>query len=87
MYAVIQTSGRQYRVSEGDVITVYGFEGKPGDVIEFPEVLLLEKDGQVKAGAKQNAGAKVQGRVAGHPASTGTASARTGPGPRVRASS
>jgi large subunit ribosomal protein L21 len=66
MYAVIKASGRQYRVSEGDVITVFGFEGKPGDTVEFPEVILLEQDGQVKAGRKMNAGAKVQGRVVGH---------------------
>ncbi len=66
MYAVIKASGRQYRVSEGDVITVYGFEGKPGDPIEFSEVIMVEKDGQIKAGAKQNTGAKVQGRVAAH---------------------
>jgi large subunit ribosomal protein L21 len=66
MYAVIKASGRQYRVAEGDVISVYGFEGKPGDAIEFAEVLLLEKDGQLKAGQKETAGIKVQGRVVGH---------------------
>lgn len=66
MYAVIKASGRQYRVAEGDVISVYGCEGKPGDAVEFAEVVLLEKDGQVKAGAKETAGAKVQGHVAGY---------------------
>jgi large subunit ribosomal protein L21 len=66
MYAVIKASGRQYRVAEGDVITVYGCEGKPGDAIEFAEVILVEKDGQVKAGQRENIGSKVQGRVVGH---------------------
>jgi large subunit ribosomal protein L21 len=66
MYAVIKASGRQYRVAEGDVITVYGFEGKPGDAIDFAEVVLLENEGQVKAGQKETAGVKVKGHVVGH---------------------
>ncbi len=66
MYAVIKASGRQYRVSEGDVITVSGFEGKPGDTIEFPEVILLETDGKIATGRKETANAKVQGRVVAH---------------------
>jgi large subunit ribosomal protein L21 len=66
MYAVIKASGRQYRVAEGDVITVYGFEGKPGDAIQFPEVILVEKDGQLKAGMRENVGAMVQGRIVAH---------------------
>ena len=66
MYAVIKASGRQYRVSEGDVITVYGFEKKPGEAVEFSEVVLLEREGQIKAGTKETSGIKVQGRVVAH---------------------
>ena len=43
MYAVIQTSGKQYRVSEGDVITVDRVQGEPGDAITFSKVVLFRK--------------------------------------------
>ena len=66
MYAVIKASGRQYRVAEGDVITLNGFEKKPGEAVEFLEVVLFENEGQIKAGAKETAGIKVQGHVVGH---------------------
>ena len=66
MYAVIKASGRQYRVAEGDVISVYGYDKKPGESVVFSDVVMLENAGSVKAGAKETGGVKVQGRVTAH---------------------
>ncbi len=44
MYAVIETGGKQYKVSEGDVIEVEKLEVNVGDKIELP--VLLTVDGE-----------------------------------------
>ncbi len=62
MYAVIQASGRQYRVAEGDVIVLQRQAGKAGDSIEFPKVLLVGNDGNVRAGESVKT-AKVTGKI------------------------
>jgi large subunit ribosomal protein L21 len=41
MYAVIRTGGKQYRVSEGQLLRVEKLAGSAGDKITFGEVLLL----------------------------------------------
>ncbi len=66
MYAVIQAGGRQYKVSEGDVITLDRLKGNPGDAIEFTQVLLLENNGQLRAGKNEIKGAKVTGKIMGN---------------------
>jgi large subunit ribosomal protein L21 len=63
MYAVIQTGGKQYRVSEGDVIEVSRVGGQPGDAIEFTQVLLLENDGNLKTKKQDVDGLKVVGKI------------------------
>lgn len=40
MYAVIETGGKQYRVQEGDVITVEKLNLEVGEKIEFEKVLI-----------------------------------------------
>lgn len=50
MYAVISTGGKQYRVSEGDVLDVELLAGNVGDKVEFP-VLMTADNGAVVAGA------------------------------------
>ena len=50
MYAVIQTGGKQYRVSEGDRVRIEKTDGNPGDEILFDKVLLLEKESSVRVG-------------------------------------
>ena len=44
MYAVIKTGGKQYRVSEGQLLRVEKLAGKKGDKINFGEVLLVGGD-------------------------------------------
>ena len=39
MYAIIQTGGKQYRVAEGDVITIEKLEVAVGEAVAFDQVL------------------------------------------------
>ena len=63
MYAVIKTGGKQYKVSEGEVLSFETLEGDKGDTISFDEVLLVSKDEDVKVGAPFVEGAKVTGEI------------------------
>lgn len=64
MYAVIRTGGKQYRVSEGDVLNVEKLNVEEGQEVVFDEVLTVVNDGDVKVGAPTVAGAKVTAKVA-----------------------
>lgn len=50
MYAVIETGGKQYRVQEGDVITVEKLDAKAGDKVTFDKVLVLNDGKEMKVG-------------------------------------
>ncbi|SCJ80111.1 50S ribosomal protein L21 [uncultured Eubacterium sp.] len=63
MYAVIETGGKQYRVQEGDVLTIEKLNVEAGDKVEFDKVLVLAKEGDLKVGAPYVEGAKVFGEV------------------------
>ncbi|MBP2644667.1 MAG: ribosomal protein [Firmicutes bacterium] len=63
MYAIIETGGKQYRVSEGDVVTVEKLEINEGDAVEFNRVLLVVKEGETTFGQPVVTGAKVTGKV------------------------
>ena len=63
MYAVIATGGKQYRVSEGDVIFVEKLAGELDETLVFTEVLTVVQDGDVKVGAPFLEGAKVTAKV------------------------
>ncbi len=63
--AVIRTGGKQYRVTEGDTLSVELLGGSPGDVVEFSEVLLVGGD-TPKIGAPLVAGAKVRAEIVRH---------------------
>src|SRR5258708_3310654 len=63
MYAVIQAGGKQYKVSEGDVITVNRLKGNPGDAIEFSQVVMLENNGQLRVKQSEVKGVKVTGKI------------------------
>jgi len=62
-YAVIRTGGKQYRVSEGDILKVEKLAGEVGEKITFPDVLLVAGDGEAKIGAPLLANAKVTGEI------------------------
>ena len=51
MYAVIETGGKQYRVQEGDIITIEKLNAAVGDVVTFDKVLVLGEGKDIKVGA------------------------------------
>ncbi len=59
MFAVIKTGGKQYIVRPGDRLKVEKLEGEIGDTVEISEVLLVNKDGDIKVGTPVVEGAKV----------------------------
>lgn len=61
MYAIIATGGKQYRVSEGDIIYIEKLENAVDDSVSFP-VLMLGGE-TVKAGNPLVEGAEVTGKV------------------------
>ena len=44
MYAIIETGGKQYKVSENDVIEIEKIEGEPGDKVVFDNIILISGD-------------------------------------------
>lgn len=66
MYAVISTGGKQYRVSEGQVLRVEKLEADAGANVEFDKVLLVGSGDQVKIGAPFLSGGKVTATVQSH---------------------
>ena len=44
MYAIIATGGKQYKVSEGDVIKVEKLDVETGNTVTFDEVLAVSND-------------------------------------------
>ncbi|MBE0557550.1 MAG: 50S ribosomal protein L21 [Proteobacteria bacterium] len=63
MYAVIKTGGKQHRVSEGDVVVVEKINGGKGDAVVFDQVLMVEKEGDIRIGRPVVEGAKVTGEI------------------------
>ncbi len=62
MYAIIATGGKQYTVSEGDVIRVERLGVNAGDTVTFDQVLFVN-DGETKVGDPTVAGASVTASV------------------------
>ena len=62
MYAIIATGGKQYKVSEGDVIRVEKLGVEAGETVTFDQVLLVSGD-EVKVGDPTVAGATVTADV------------------------
>lgn len=63
MYAVIETGGKQYKVSEGDIIYVEKLDVEAGADIAFDKVLLIGEGSDVKVGAPVVDGVSVAGKV------------------------
>ncbi|HHY18390.1 MAG TPA: 50S ribosomal protein L21 [Firmicutes bacterium] len=61
-YAVVETGGKQYRVSEGDVIRVEKLNIDAGNEVELDKVLLVGGE-ETKVGAPYVDGAKVTAEV------------------------
>jgi large subunit ribosomal protein L21 len=66
MYAVLETGGKQYRVSAGDKLEVEHLEVEAGRPVTFDRVLLVNNDGKVSVGAPTVSGASVVAAVVAH---------------------
>jgi large subunit ribosomal protein L21 len=67
MYAIFEDGSRQYRVEEGDVVTVDYRPAEVGARVEFNRVLLYNKDADTQIGQPIIEGARVLGEVVDHP--------------------
>lgn len=65
-YAVIRTGGKQYRVTQGELLRVESLPGEVGNDIMFSEVLLTSAEGAIQVGAPLVPGASVTARVVEH---------------------
>lgn len=63
MYAVIETGGKQYKVSEGDVVFIEKLEVAEGESVTFDKVLVVADGENVTIGAPTVAGATVLAKV------------------------
>ena len=66
MYAVIQTGGKQYRVTEGDIVRVELLEKELKEAFSFDRVLLVDNEGELNIGKPTIAGATVTAEVICH---------------------
>lgn len=66
MYAIIESCGKQYKVSEGDVVFFEKLDTEVGKKVTFKEVVLVSDDKKVEVGAPYVKGAKVEGKVVEH---------------------
>lgn len=66
MYAVLQTGGKQYKVSEGDTLEIERLEAAAGQSVTFDQVLLLNDNGQTFIGTPTVSSATVQADVLEH---------------------
>ena len=67
-FAVIQTGGKQYKVSKGNVFSVekiktVGIQHKKGDKISFDKVLLVDDGKDTTIGTPYISGAKVEAEI------------------------
>lgn len=66
MYAIIETGGKQYRVSEGDVIRVEKLDAPVGETVLAEKVLAVGNGSELKVGTPVVEGAKVSLKVQSH---------------------
>ena len=59
MYAVMETGGKQYRVTAGDTLEIEKLELEPGAIATFDRVLMVNNGGVITVGSPTVAGAKV----------------------------
>jgi large subunit ribosomal protein L21 len=67
MYAVFEDGSRQYRVSEGDLVTIDYREAEPGTRVELDRVLLFQNGDNTQIGQPLLAGVRILAEVVDHP--------------------
>lgn len=66
MYAIVEISGKQFRVAEKDLLYIPKQEAEVDKKIKFDRVLLVANDGKVKVGKPTVSGASVTAKVVDH---------------------
>jgi large subunit ribosomal protein L21 len=66
MYAIIENGGKQYRVSEGDVVYLEKVQAEPGQTVSFPEVLAVGLDDKLLVGSPYVENANITAHVVSH---------------------
>jgi large subunit ribosomal protein L21 len=66
MYAVVDISGDQVKVEEGNTIRVDRLKGDVGEKVTLDRVLLLAGDGEPRVGAPTVEGAAVEASIVAH---------------------
>ncbi len=66
MYAIIESCGKQYKVSEGDVVFFEKLDAEEGKKVTFDKVVLVSEEGKVQIGNPYVKGIKVEGKVVSH---------------------
>ena len=63
MHAIIETGGKQFRVSEGDTLFIEKLPAEAGDAITFDKVLAVIDGDKVSFGTPVVEGASVEGKI------------------------
>lgn len=66
MYAVIQTGGKQYRVTQGDTLRVEKLAADEGATVELDKILMVANGEDIKVGAPYVVGGTVTAKVKAH---------------------
>ena len=66
MYAIIESCGKQYKVSEGDVVFFEKLDAEEGKKVTFDKVVLVSDEGKVQVGNPYVKSMKVEGKVVSH---------------------
>ena len=62
-FAIIETGGKQYKVSASNILKVEKLDIKKGNKVEFKKVLLVNDDKTVEIGDPTVSGAVVEGML------------------------
>ena len=66
MYAIIESCGKQYKVTEGDVVFFEKLDAEEGKKVTIDKVILVSNEGKVEVGTPYVKGVKVEGKVVAH---------------------
>lgn len=65
MYAIVESGGKQYKVTAGQIVDVDLLPAAPGATVELDRVLMVAGEGEVRLGSPTLGGAKVVAQVVG----------------------
>ncbi len=66
MYAIIASGGKQYRVAQGDTVTLEKLTTEEGQAVDFNEILMISDDTGITVGKPLVEGACVKATVVKH---------------------